>query len=240
MDPVTASMLVSAGSNLLGSFMDRNSARDAAQPLPTYYQYTQSPEQQAMYNMMLPYAQNMYGGNMPTPNLANISNPSMPTSGWYEGLDENVRAGIEEPYMQGMDMLRNQLTGGGQLGNQRAGMSGAAADVFGDYMSKASPAMAKTAWGMMQPGMLQQQGAQNQAALMGQQQGWQAQMLPYQMLMSMLPQTFSDMLVGHHPTMQQIQPGAAMPPNYQTLLDELEAQQEAQQTPFTGDWGLGI
>jgi len=176
--------------------------------------------------------QNLFGGNMPTPTPATMGGaPSFnpvapgqaptPTAGWYSGLDSNVRAGIEEPYMRGMDMLRNQLGGGGMLGNPGAGISGAAADVFGDYASKAAPAMANTAWGMMAPGLLakqgqeygaglqaqglgaqglfQQLGAQNTANLMGQGQGWEAQMMPYNMLPSMLPQTYSDLLVGHHP-----------------------------------------
>jgi len=282
----------------LSSKDQANAARESSQPLPTYYQEYQSPQQAQMYGQMLPSIQNMYGGNMPSPTLANMGGapsyspvgtgqvpqwggvqtpqaPSyspvgtgqvpMPSAGWYNNLDPNIRAGIEEPYMRSMDMMRNQLGGGGMLGNQRAGMSGAAADVYGQYMQQAAPAMAQTAWGMMQPGLLQQQqqqygaglqaqqlgaqsgllaqqqqyganvlgaqmpweagmtqmgqqygaglqaqglgaqagmqqlGAQNQAALMGQQQGWEGQMFPYQALPSMLPQTYSDLLVGHHP-----------------------------------------
>ena len=271
-------MAAMALATYLSSKEQSKAAQQAAQPLPTYYKEYQSPQQQEMYGQMLPAIQNMYGGNMPTPDIAQIGQaPSydpvspgqapqwggvqtpqapMPTAGWYEGLDPNVRAGIEEPYMKGMDMMRGQLAGGGMLGSQRAGMSGAAADVFGQYMQKAAPAMAQTAWGMMQLGQLQQQqqqyganvlgaqrpweagmtgmqqqygaglqaqrlgaqaglqqlGAQNQAALMGQQQGWQGQMFPYQALPSMLPQTYSDLLVGHTPTIQEAGAGGALPP----------------------------
>lgn len=221
--------------NYMGSREEASAASQAARPLPTYYQEYQSPQQAQMYGQMLPSIQNMYGGNMPSPTLANIGGAPMPTAGWYEGLDPNVRAGIEEPYMRGMDMMRNQLSGGGMLGNQRAGMSGAAADVYGQYMQRAAPAMAQTAWGMMQPGQLQQLSAQNQAGLLGQQQGWEGQMMPYQMIPSMLPQTYSDLLVGHHPTMQEIEPGAAMPPNYENLMSYLWQEGPGDQS---NDWGL--
>jgi len=208
----------------LSSKDQANAARESSQPLPTYYQEYQSPQQAQMYGQMLPSIQNMYGGNMPSPTLANIGQAPTPSAGWYSGLDSNVRAGIEEPYMRGMDMMRTQLGGTGMLGNQRSGMSGAAADVFGQYMQQAAPAMAQTGWNMMQPGMLQQLGAQNQAGLMGQQQGWESQMMPYQALPSMLPQTYSDLLVGHHPTIQQMQPGAPMSPEYMTQMQNLQAQ----------------
>ena len=124
--------------------------------------------------------------------------------------------------MQGMDMMRSQLGGTGMLGNQRAGMSGAAADVFGQYMQKAAPTMAKTGWDMM--------------------------MQPYQGAAAMIPQTYSDLLVGHTPTIQQIQPGAAMSPEYMTQMQQLQQQLAALQDPNNPmysnfiaprDWGLG-
>jgi len=151
-----------------------------AQPLPTYYKYLQSPQQQEMYGMMQPTMQNLFTQGGPTP-----------TAGWYGGLDPNIRAGIEEPYMRAMDMMRNQLAGGGQLGAPRAGMSGAAADVFGQYMQQAAPAMAQTGWNMMMPGM----------------------MMPYQMAGMMMPQMMPDMLVGHTPTIEEAgtQPSPTLP-----------------------------
>lgn len=205
-------MLGSAAMNYLSSQQQASAARESSQPLPTYYQEYQSPQQQEMYNTMSPYIQNMYSGNMPT--------MQGPTAGWYSGLDENVRAGIEEPYMQAMDMMRNQLGGGGMLGNQRAGMSGAAADVYGQYMQQAAPAMAQTGWNMMQPSM---------------QANFEAQMMPYQAIPSMLPQTYSDLLVGHTPTIQQIEPGAAMPPNYEQLMSYLWQGEPRDQS---SDWAL--
>ena len=165
-----------AAMNYLSSQQQSKAAKESSQPLPTYYKEYQSPQQQEMYGYMNPMMQNMFSGNMPT--------MQGPTAGWYSGLDENVRAGIEEPYMRGMDMMRDQLGGTGMLGNQRAGMSGAAADVYGQYMQKAAPTMAQTGWNMMQPSMTA---------------NFNAQMFPYQTLPSMMPQTYSDLLVGHHP-----------------------------------------
>ena len=212
-------MAAMAAMNYLSSQQQSKAARDASKPLPTYYQEYQSPQQKEMYGQMLPSIQNMYGDNMPQMQEG-------PTAGWYSGLDKNVRAGIEEPYTRAMDMMRNQLGGGGMLGNQRAGMSGAAADVYGQYMQQAAPAMAQTGWNMMQPNM---------------QANFNAQMFPYQALPSMLPQTYSDLLVGHHPTMQQIEPGAPMPPEYETLLTGLREKQDLTLNPSTeqDDWWTG-
>jgi len=166
------------GSKLFGG----GGGSDYQQPLPTYYKYLQSPEQEEMYGMMQPTMEKLFTEGGPTP-----------TAGWYGGLDANVREGIEEPYMRAMEMMGQQLQGGGQLGAPRAGMSGAAADVFGKYMQKAAPSMAQTAWGMMEPGM----------------------MLPYQMAGMMTPQMMPEMLVGHTPTIEEAQgqalPGAPLP-----------------------------
>jgi len=192
-----------AAMNYLSSKNQSDAMSQASTPLPTYYQEYQSPQQQQMWNTLYPTIQNMQSG---------------PTAGWYSGLDENVRAGIEEPYMKGMDMMRNQLSGTGMLGNQSAGMSGAAADVFGQYMQQAAPTMAQTGWDMM--------------------------MQPYQGAMSMIPTTYSDLLVGNTPTIQQIQPGAALPPDYQQQLQEMMQQYMVSQNSPYGqyqqDWGLGI
>lgn len=159
-----------AAMSYLQSRQQQKSDRAMGQPLPTYYKYLQSPQQKEMYGMMQPTMQNLFTQGGPAP-----------TAGWYGGLDPNIRAGIEEPYMRGMDMMRSQLQGGGQLGAPRAGMSGAAADVFGQYMQKAAPSMAQTGWNMMLPGM----------------------MLPYQTGAMMMPGMMPEMLVGHTPTIQE-------------------------------------
>ncbi len=133
--------------------------------------------------------------------------------------------------MRGMGTLENRLQSMGALGSQRAGVSGAGADVMGQYMQGAARGMAMTGWGMMAPGLLekqrqqygagqqaqqltagsqaqyagatnqaalqaagygatstlQAQGAADQAAMLQQEQAWQGEMMPYQMLPAMLP-----------------------------------------------------
>jgi len=159
--------------------------------------------------------------------------------------------------MRGMDILEERMAGRGLLGSPRAGISGAAADVLGEYMQEAAPSMAQRAWGMMQPGMLEAQrqgwlaqtmpyqagvqGALQQAGL-EQQTGLanlQSAMLPYMQLPQYLQLAQPTTLVGHTPTIQQIQPGAAMPPEYQNqisaLQDELTRLQSQQ--PEYIEWG---
>ena len=191
-DPLSAGRL--GGFNLLGSMSQSKAAGQAAQPLPTYYQYTQSPEQQQMWQTMWPMFQNMMGGG-----------------DWYSGLDENVRAGIEQPYQRSLEMARNAMGGWG--GNQSAGWSGGAADVFGDLAQQAAPTMAQSGFNMMMNPM-----------------------------MAMMPQTMPDMLVGHHPTMQQVQPGAAIPTGYQQPSSGFGTQPEGTYNPYMKrnmpDWGF--
>lgn len=232
----------------MGASEQANAMQQAAQPLPTYYQHIQNPQQQAMWgglNQEGGLMQNMMGGQMPqmqAQGAPQVANAALPTADWYSNLDPNVQAGIEAPYMRGMEMLEGQMAGRGSLGSARAGMSGAAADVMGQYMSQAGQNMAQTGWGMMQPGLLQQNAAQNQANMMGAQFGqqanmanMQAQMLPYQQVPAMAGMSMGDTLVGNTPTIQEIQPGAAMPPDYQTELNQLQQQQMQQQNPWTGN-----
>jgi len=244
------------GLGFLGAREQAEAARAAAQPLPTYYQHVMTPQQEALWSglgggMGGGLLSNMMMGQMPQAQAAQINFPeptlqavpgAQPTAGWYSGLDPNVRAGIEEPYMRGMDILEERMAGRGLLGSPRAGISGAAADVLGEYMQQAAPSMAQTAWGMMQPGMIEAQrqgwlaqtmpyqagvqGALQQAGL-EQQTGLanlQSAMLPYMQLPQYLQLAQPTTLVGHTPTIQQIQPGAAMPPEYQNQITALQEQ----------------
>lgn len=177
--------------------------------------------------------QNLLPGQMPTAQPWQMGAPTQPTAGWYGGLDPNVRAGIEEPYQRGMKMLEERMQGRGTLGSQRAGMSGAAADVLGQYMQQAAPSMAQTGWGMMQPGMLQQQQGQQQANLMAQQQQWQGQMMPYQMLPQMLPYMMPEGITSTGPIYFPGEGPEQPPPMYPP----------SQPTPGVGprgapDWGM--
>ena len=92
--------------------------------------------------------------NAPTaPSIPDISS-MMPTKGWYEGIAPGIKEAVWQPYMEGADVLKEQLGGIGALGNQRAGMSGAAADVFSDYFGDASSNVTKSLWDMTAPGLM--------------------------------------------------------------------------------------
>jgi len=188
-DPWSAAIL--GGFNLLGSMSESNAMQSASQPLPTYYQYTQSPEQQQMWQQMWPMFQNMMSGD------------------WWGNMDSTIKESITAPHQESMNMAADAMGAWG--GNPSAGYSGAAGKVLGEMAQEAAPTMYQTAW--------------------------QNYMTP---MMSMMPQMMSDMLAGNTSTIQQIQQGAAMPPDYAEQLRKLMSGYIApQKYPYT-DWGLGI
>ena len=145
------------------------------------YRTKRTPEGEALFGLAMPWLEEMFAGgmpSMPSTDLFQIPGGMSPQSGWYEGLDPNVRAGIEEPYMRQMDMLEQRLGGRGMLGSARAGISGAGAGVMADYMGQAAPLMAQQGWDMMAG----QRQAEMQKAIMPYNQAMQEYMMPYQFL----------------------------------------------------------
>jgi len=156
---------------------------------PQQQGYVTSPQQEQLFSIMMPLMQEWANkgfaelgpqqANIPaapatpsfpgvtgaqftapqTPSVPDISS-MMPTQGWYEGIAPGIKEAVWEPYMEGADILREQLGGIGSLGNQRAGMSGAAADVFSDYMGKATPQVTKSLWDMTSPALQAGWGAE--------------------------------------------------------------------------------
>ena len=118
-------------------------------------QTIRTPEQEALWSMFEPFLQSLFGGEggfpMPSPGLFQMPTGAMPTAGWYEGLDPMLRAGIEEPYQRGLDIVGERLQGMGMLGAPSVGASGVAADVMGQYATQAAPRMAMSGWEMLQP-----------------------------------------------------------------------------------------
>lgn len=181
-----------------------------------------SPQQQQLYGMAQPVLeQGLSGQGYQVPQMPQWGGyevPQMPgglapSRGWYGNLDPNVRAGIEEPYMRQMDMMQQRFGGMGQLGAPGAGMSGAAADVFGQYAQQAAPAMAQTGWGMMAPqreAAMQGWGANLQQNIMGAQMpyqgamtGWQAELakrqMPFQMAQGLMGAAMPENIVTTPP-----------------------------------------
>jgi len=86
----------------------------------------------------------------------------MPYEGWYKDIDPNLRDYVWEPYQEGSEKLARELAGVGMYGSQKAGMSGAAADVFKDYNIDASQDVTASLWDMTYPGMEKHYGTQVQ------------------------------------------------------------------------------
>ncbi len=118
--------------------------------------YQSSPEQTEMLKAIQPLVERMAAFGTGTGGVPyNIPDPQsmMPTKGFMDRLDPNVRAGLFEPFEQGLDILEGRMAGRGQLGNVRAGMSGAAADVFGRFSQQFLPQVAQSAFQTMQPAL---------------------------------------------------------------------------------------
>ena len=118
--------------------------------------YQSSPEQQKMLQAIQPLVEKMAAFGTGTGGVPyNIPDPQsmMPTAGFMDRLDPNIRAGLFEPFEQGLDILEGRMAGRGQLGNVRAGMSGAAADVFGKFGQQMLPQIAQSAFQTMQPAL---------------------------------------------------------------------------------------
>ena len=118
--------------------------------------YESSPEQSAILQQLMPLIQRMSnfglgGGTVPY-QIPDIS-AMMPQAGWMENMDPNIVAGAWEPYNKGADMLENRLSGRGTLGNARAGMSGAAADVMSQYQQTITPQVTSSLWNMVSPAL---------------------------------------------------------------------------------------
>lgn len=174
-------------------------------PMPTYYKHYQTPTQESLWNMMIPALKGVFSGK---------DTGLSPTEGWWEGLDEPIRAGIMEPYEEGMSKLRESLIAGGG-GTARGGMSGAAADVLKDAWQDASKEMATTGWGMTEG----------------------ARMMPYNLLSLFMPQAMGSVLTSTSPTISEVDspeyseiealkekialiPGIAQPPRHESMWED--------------------
>ncbi len=134
--------------------------------------YTQSPQQQQMAQMLMPTLQNLFGGGWQAPAA------QQPTRDWYSGLSPDVLGGLQQPYMeaqkQGMELL------GGSAGTARAGATGAAGAMTGDIMSQMAMQVPMQAWQMGQPGRMAE---------------YQANLMPYQAATSMMGGTYPEAVV---------------------------------------------
>lgn len=93
-----------------------------------------------------------------------------PTEGWMGSIDPGIMAGITEPWTDLGNQFMEQLGAQGQLGNPRAGISGAAGRAFADEIAaKAATAIPLQAWQMLSAPM-QQEAMMDYGAIQNQQQ----------------------------------------------------------------------
>ena len=180
---------------------------------PAQQGYVSSPQQEKLFEVIMPLMQEWANkgfkdvGPQPyvSPEMPQIPGIEgmMPTKGWYEGIEPGIKEAVWQPYMEGADVLKEQLGGIGALGNQRAGMSGAAADVFSDYFQDSSSKVTKSLWDMTAPGaMAGWQGEMGlvdkalqggiQGGLAEQGQAYASQIDPYALLMGGMPTAIPD------------------------------------------------
>jgi len=128
--------------------------------------YIQTPQSQAVLEMLWPgmqqYASALSGGG----SLYNVPQAPMPNQGWFSGLDPSITQGLWEPYQQGSQQLAEQLGSYGQLGSARGGVAGAGAAGLGKYWEQAGRDVGLSAWSMINPNQMAQYQAQTQAQQM--------------------------------------------------------------------------
>ena len=76
----------------------------------------------------------------------------LPYEGFYESLDEDIRAGIEEPFNEIGEQMLETFGSRGQAGAIGPGLSGAAQSQLAEfYAEEAGPAITRTAWELYGP-----------------------------------------------------------------------------------------
>jgi len=153
----------------------------------------------------------------------------MPTGDWYNQVSQTgVLDALRSAYQQeGMGMLEN-MGMLGQVGNARSGYSGAAGAAMGSYGADVSEQLMNQAWGMMQPGLMQEaqfQQGRNQNV-------WQAEIEQQQYLANLKAQAARDYFGAQT---QQGQWNAQQTTDRNRYMTGLEAQQGLTQAGWETD-----
>ena len=151
-DPLTMAAIF-GGSQLLGGVFSSLFGDDDPN-----VSFQSSPEQKQILDQILPLITKLSEFGQGTGGVPyNIPDPQslLPSAGFLDRLDPNIRQGLFEPFEQGLDIIEGRLSGRGQLGNARAGISGAAADVFGKFGQQFLPQVAQSAFQTTQPALQQ-------------------------------------------------------------------------------------
>lgn len=144
--------------------------------------YSQSPEQAAVYNAIMPSlmrltqagetgapawntpaAPTTQGYNVPrltTPQTYNVPNyqvPSnvnlLPTANWYSNLSPEVMRGLNAPYDEARSQMLENMGATGQVGSAAGGYTGAAGAALGEFEANRANQIGLQAWQMTQPGL---------------------------------------------------------------------------------------
>jgi len=138
--------------------------------------YTQSSEQEQMYEMLFPQIQAASeGGGWPIsqppdprdeiPSMQGVmsgvpmygipsSESLQPTQQWWQGVSPDVKAGLWQPYKEAGAQLSEMMGGRGQWGSMRGGPSGAAGAAMGKIASEGAMQVPLQAWGMGEQGRM--------------------------------------------------------------------------------------
>ena len=149
--------------------------------------WTQSPEQRQMYQLLYPFISQMIGKSTSGQSLYNIPSVQnlMPTKEWWNQLSPEVMGGLWSPYNEGAKQMMETMGAGGQLGSAVGGYSGAGETALGRYYQDAAKNVGLQAWGMTYPGLSADYSAQLQQS-----------MLPYSLLPGMFGGTYSTPVVS--------------------------------------------
>jgi len=149
----------------------------------TKTEYTQSPEQAAVYREVIPLIRRMSRSALGTPAqpgwwgapatpaqpggqqvwdvgappAADYQIPStesmMPSKQWWGGISPEVKEGLWAPWNEAAGQMMEKMGGSGQLGSARGGYSGTGERALGEFYSKAGQNVGLQAWQMTQPAM---------------------------------------------------------------------------------------
>jgi hypothetical protein len=144
----------------------------------TKTEYAQSPEQQAVYNALMPTISRIGSAGAsgsplwkipqtpsaptapqytsPSPQGYNVPDAVAPTQNWWDSIASPVMAGLNAPWNDARNQMFESLGQAGSLGSAGAGMSGAAGAALGEFESNRANQMGLQAWNMMQPGLMNQ------------------------------------------------------------------------------------
>lgn len=162
----------------------------------------------------------------------------MPSSGWFEGIAPEVRAGLWEPYKEAGMGLTEQMASMGQLGSARAGVSAGAGAALGELSAQAATDVGLQAWQMTAPQLMQRRQELLERGMLEREQLQQERVADWE---SLVKETAFDFQSDVEQTarlrqerLADYQMGLAMQEaQYNLALEGWQREQAARQLPYT-------